>query len=177
MGGTCNGSQSGVAGADALCEARASNAGLPSGFSYKHYAMLHRGGTGDPAHPKNLDIPNKERPVKKPDGTLIVGHYDKADASDDDFWDTGHGSDLTPIGARTEATRSDFNVTYYWTGLNNRGAIISDNCGDWANTTDNGALGNATRGDSDRFYDGSSANCADLEFAEMTSLGVLCASY
>ena len=180
MGGTCEGSQSGVSGADALCEARASSAGLPSGFSYDHRAMLSRSGT----HPRDLsDIPNKEREVKRPDGTLIVAHYDMAGA-DNDYWDDSTRTGFTipnTVGGRAEAARSDFTVFYYWAGLSVSGFLETGvNCSDWT-TAGAGAIathGSVANDDTDRHQSDPPVNCALSEYTgPKTSFGVLCASY
>ena len=178
MGGTCEGSQSGVSGADALCEARASSAGLPPNFSYDHRAMLNRSGT----HPRDLsDIPNKEREVKRPDGTLIVGHYDMA-GDDNDYWDDSKIAGFTipdSVGERVEAARSDFTVDYAWTGLDESGGLNADNnCSDWTVAGAMAAYGNISLNSEVRHQDGPPENCATSEFTgPKTSFGVLCASY
>ena len=176
IGGTCNGSQSGVAGADALCEARASDAGLPSpsGFAYSHYAMLHRGETGGPAHPRNLNIPNKEREIRSVDNTIVANHYDMS-GGNNDYWDASYTLQNV-IPARMDSMDSTRTIFYAWSGLISSG--VGDNCSDWKEDSGSSSIGGSYRS-SDRFnVDGhSSFMCDQFQYPIDLAVGLLCASY
>ena len=187
MGGTCANTESGAAGADKICQDKASNAELPSGFSYTHRAMLHRGGTGDSAHPRNLDIPNKEREIRRVDDTTVIAsHYDM-DGADNDYWDSSQSgySIANGVPARTDSTDSTINILYAWSGLRSNGDLAADgfNCNDWedgsGSSTERGTGGQASATSVDRHVSPPPYTCDTLATgASLTDgVGLLCASY
>ena len=179
MGGTCANTESGAAGADKICKDRASNAELPSGFSYTHRAMLHRGGTGDSAHPRNLDIPNKEREIRRVDNTTVIAeHYDMSGAGND-YWDLGYTLQ-NPPSERIDSTDSTKSIHFSWSGID-ASASPSDNCNDWEDGSDSTVSyigGVVSAVDRERFTsDGSPYVCNVFQYPPSSDIGLLCASY
>ena len=179
MGGTCANTESGVAGADKLCSDRASSAELPSGFSYTHKAMLHRGGTDDSAHPRNLDIPNKEREIRMVDNTTVIAsHYDMS-GPDNDYWDVGPGYVLAnAVPERTDSTDSTRGIRYAWSGITDFG-VPNDNCNDWEDGSGSGEgyVGDLAKNQNRFDSSGAGASCNVFQYPPDNAVGLLCASY
>ena len=142
--------------------------------------MLHRGGTGDSAHPRNLDIPNKEREIRRVDNTTVIAeHYDMSGANND-YWDSTYVLANTML-ERTDSTDSTKTIYYSWSGMiinigNPDSIPRNENCNDWEDDSAT-AFGGGLASNEDRFFGGSDWPCNIFERAAPNDIGILCASY
>ena len=149
----------GVAGADAICAARASRdaAALPTTHT-NHKAMLARGAS---SHPRDLAIPNKANiDVRRPDATKT-----QIATSYADYWTTTY----------TLAAAVSSSSMTHWAGIRNTAVVgaTSNTCSFWtvADASASGILGDASKTDNKRWQ-------SSFEGCDSSSLkGLLCASH
>ena len=148
----------GVAGADAICAARASRdaAVLPATYT-KHTAMLARSAA---SHPRDLAIPNKATlDVRRPDTakTQIATTYAK-------YWDKDY----------TLAAAVSTSSMIHWTGILGTATVLatSNTCSYWTDLAAGVAiLGDASKTNFKRWENGYK-NCAAASLERL-----LCASH
>ena len=116
----------GVNGATAICETDASSSAPIAGLT--HRAVIATSAND----PSNYFSNNP--PVQRPDGTVITDAYAE-------FFDN--------VGISSSVNGVDIS---FWTGLENNGAVSTDNCTAWTGTGGNGQTGKGNENsDSDRF--------------------------
>jgi|GEM_PF-1150326 len=119
-------SQTGLAAGDAICQTRASVAGLPNPSTYKAWLS----GLGQNA----IDRLTSNGPWVRPDGVVIA--YTKADLSD--------GSLFTAV---TQDENQDYRgLNYVWTGTSSDGLETVDTCNGWTDgaSTIRGVMGTSS---------------------------------
>ncbi len=131
----------GLAGADALCQTRASQAGLPG--TYKAWLS---DGTASPS----TRFVRSRGPYRLLDGTTIARGW--ADLTD--------GSLAAPIDV-TESGNAVANSTGVWTHTEPDGTARGgdDHCGNWGSATGDGDIGTHTSPSNDRWTQDAVAGC------------------
>ena len=165
----------GLTGADQKCadqssgnvrEAPLPGLSLPSGFTYRHRAMLRRGGNAEGNHPRNLAHIPSAKELHRPDGigTKIADNYAQ-------FWDPGV--------ATIDASVSNLDY-FYWTGiLRSAQPSHQEHCAIWTSDDDaiTTSIGVSGASDFDRFSRYLSGDVAGSRCDNGLGNTLLCASY